>query len=63
MAKGHFTIQPMFSDPTRLGTSKVTAGNRVVLVKDVAKALDVSDGDVVAFYRKANGKVWLRKLQ
>lgn len=53
----------MAPEPVRLGTSRVTAGNRVVLVKEVAQDLAVEVGDVVAFYKDEDGSIRLRKLQ
>ena len=53
----------MSSDSHRLGTSKVTAGNRIVLVKEVAEELSIEPGDVVAFFRAPDGRIWLRKLE
>lgn len=49
--------------PEKLGTSKVTAGNRIVLVRDVATTLGVTQGDVVAFYEDVDGRICIRKLE
>jgi len=53
----------MPKEALRLGTSKVAAGNRIVLVGDVASSLHVAAGDVVAFFKDPDGRIWLRKLE
>jgi hypothetical protein len=39
-----------------IGTSKISTDNKITLIKDVAELLDISEGDLVAFYHDDQSK-------
>jgi AbrB family looped-hinge helix DNA binding protein len=43
-----------------LGTSKVSTDNKITIVKDAAKILGISQGDILAFYEE-DGKILIEK--
>lgn len=46
---------------TVLGVSKVSVFNRVTLVSDVVKELNIKEGDRIVFEKVENGKICIRK--
>jgi hypothetical protein len=44
-----------------LGSSKVSSKLRISVVQDVAKEMDLQDGDFIMFYKGKAGEIVIRK--
>ncbi len=44
-----------------LGSTKVSSKLRVSIIKDVAKKMDLVDGDIVLFYQDETGNIIIKK--
>ncbi len=45
-----------------LGTSKVTRFNKITLIKEVAKELNIKEGDLIAFWKEGN-RIYITKAK
>lgn len=44
-----------------LGTSKVSTDNKITVIKNVVKSLQLTQGDMIVFYKSDNGDVVIKK--
>jgi AbrB family looped-hinge helix DNA binding protein len=44
-----------------LGTTKLSKGGKVTLIKDIQDKMNLKEGDIIVFYESANGDIILKK--